>query len=58
MPPLFANSSTSTSVVTAVVVTGKFALREPAATVTLAGTLAIAGWLLKSATAVPPAGAA
>ena len=35
----------------------KVALEPPATTVTLAGTLAIAGWLLVSDTIAPPAGA-
>src|SRR6185295_18651010 len=48
---------TSISVEGALVAIGKFAVRAPAVTVTLAGTLAIAGCELKSATAVPPAGA-
>jgi len=58
-PPLVANSSTSTSVVSdANVVTGKLTVRAPAGTVTLAGTLAIAGCVLDNTTAAPPAGAA
>src|SRR5438093_8084057 len=48
---------TSTSVEGADVVMVKFAVRKPAATVTLAGTLAIAGCVLDRATAVPPGGA-
>src|SRR5690242_13070676 len=39
------------------VVIGKLALRDPAGTVTLAGTLATAGCVLERATTVPPAGA-
>ena len=38
--------------------TAKFALVAPAGTVTLAGTVAIEGCLLESATVTPPAGAA
>jgi len=44
--------------VTAVVVIEKFALRAPARTVTLAGTLATAVLLLDSVTMAPPVGAA
>jgi len=40
------------------VVTGNCAERDPAATVTLAGTLATAGCVLDKFTTVPPAGAA
>lgn len=58
-PPLVANTNTSTSVVSdANVVTGKLTLRPPSGTVTLAGTLAIAGCVLDNVTMVPPAGAA
>src|SRR6266850_1016524 len=56
-PPLRATIPTSISVLGAVVVMAKFAVREPAVTVTPAGTLAMAGCVLDSTTAVPPAGA-
>jgi hypothetical protein len=47
---------TKVDAVTALVVTGKVALVDPAATITLGGTLA-APLLLESATCAPPAGA-
>src|SRR5262245_2162050 len=56
-PPLRAAMPTSMSVNGGLVVSGKLAVSEPAATVTLDGTCAIAGWELESATGVPPAGA-
>jgi len=48
----------SISVFGADVAIAKLAVWEPAVTVMVAGTLAMAGWLLDSATAVPPGGAA
>ena len=48
---------TGVDVVTALVVTVNVALLAPAATVTLAGTVAVAVLLLVRATAAPPVGA-
>jgi hypothetical protein len=55
--PFVAEIVTKIEVVTFLVVTVKVALVVPAATVTLAGTVAAEIWLLERVTTVPPAGA-
>ncbi len=57
-PPKAPLTVTGVAAVTAVVVMPKFALVAPAATVTLAGTLATVALLVDSATTTPLAGAA
>jgi hypothetical protein len=57
-PPAEPVIVTGVELATAVVVTAKLTLREPAATVALAGTLATAALLLARVTTVPPGGAA
>ena len=56
-PPAVAETVTEVLAEPGDVVTMNVAELPPAATVTLAGTLATVGWLLDSATTVPPAGA-
>jgi len=56
-PPNTAEIVTAVEAVTELVNTVKFSVVAPAATVTLAGTVAIAVLLLASATTTPPAGA-
>ena len=57
-PPKVPEIVTGVATVTAVVVMEKFALRAPARTVTLAGTLATVALVLDKVTMAPPTGAA
>lgn len=57
-PPADPVIVTDVELATALVVTGNVALVAPAATVTLAGTVATAGLLLDKLTTLPPGGAA
>jgi hypothetical protein len=57
-PPKAPPIVTGVAAVTAVVVMEKFALSAPAATVTLAGTLATVAFVLDKVTTAPPVGAA